>query len=169
MAFASEVSIDSAKAPSMRANASSCPLASTIEMHWGTFISVAFAIAAFRSLNAPSCVSLSAGVVSGMVAPVTIGAQGVSPGRRWQCAGLHRCVERTGKQYRSGAAARGARADVFNNDHVDSALAKQEIACRRSSSRREYRPRRKNTIAKQIYEPDDAFLFEMTLDATSLC
>jgi hypothetical protein len=37
-----------------------------------------------------------------------------------------------------------ARADVLNNDHVDSVLAKQEIACRRSSSGREYRPRRNN-------------------------
>jgi hypothetical protein len=26
-----------------------------------------------------------------------------------------------------------------------------------------------NTIAKRFYEPDAAFLFEMTLDATSLC
>jgi hypothetical protein len=44
-----------------------------------------------------------------------------------------------------------ARADVSNNDHVDSALAKQEIACRRSSSRREYRPRRNN------YDPRNDF------------
>jgi hypothetical protein len=55
-------------------------------MHWGTFISVAFAIAAFNSLDAPSCVSFSDGVVSGMGTPVTIGAQSVSPCRRWQCA-----------------------------------------------------------------------------------
>src|SRR3954451_18951004 len=69
MALASEVSIDSAKAPSMRAKASSCPLASTTEMHCGTFISVAFAIAACSSLNAPSDVSLSDCVVSAMCIP----------------------------------------------------------------------------------------------------
>src|SRR5689334_17576779 len=69
MAFASEVSIESAKAPSMRAKASSWPLASTTEMHCGTFISVAFAIAALSSLNAPSDVSFSDGVVSGMGTP----------------------------------------------------------------------------------------------------
>jgi hypothetical protein len=69
MAFISDVSMDCEKAPSMRPNASRWPPLSTMEMHCGTPISFAFAIAALRSFIAPSDVSFSEGKVSAMIHP----------------------------------------------------------------------------------------------------
>src|SRR5258708_31393452 len=54
----------------MRAKARRCPPGSTMEMHCGTPISFAFAIAACRSFIAPSDVSFSDATVSAMVTSV---------------------------------------------------------------------------------------------------
>ena len=53
----------------MRAKASKCPPLSTIEMHCGTCMSAAFAIAACKSFIAPSSVSFSAAAVSAISPP----------------------------------------------------------------------------------------------------
>src|SRR5262245_63138965 len=63
--------MDCENAPSMRANASRCPPGSTMEMHCGTPISLALAIAACSSFIAPSDVSFSEGTVSCMESPLS--------------------------------------------------------------------------------------------------